>query len=371
MLREVKVAARSTPFQLLHAEGELEHDVGAGARVVRQLLRGVVVHGEQLGEDADAHVPVEARLHPGLVLRAPLILHVSRPHKVLELHLLELTRAEYEVARGDLVAEGLADLGDSEGHLHARRRHHVLKVGEDALRRFRPEVGCGRGVSHGAHLGLKHEVEVAGLGEGTGCARSGRGNLGTLLRRRLGELRELSHFGLLARAQLHARLLQEGLGLLRRVRGHVARLENADEAHYLARALRRVVRHRHGGVEELVRAESLLALLAVHHWVGETGDVARRLPRLGAGNDRRVEAHDVIAPVHHVLPPCALDVVTQLHPQWPEVEEACETRVNVRRRVDDATALAEGDDVVHVHIRVHERLQVDGARGRRRGLRGG
>jgi hypothetical protein len=34
--------------------------------------------------------------------------------KILDLHLLELAGAEDEVARGDLVAEGLADLGDAE-----------------------------------------------------------------------------------------------------------------------------------------------------------------------------------------------------------------------------------------------------------------
>jgi hypothetical protein len=35
----------------------------------------------------------------------------------LQLHLLELAGAEDEVARGDLVAEGLADLADAEGQL--------------------------------------------------------------------------------------------------------------------------------------------------------------------------------------------------------------------------------------------------------------
>ena len=39
--------------------------------------------------------------------------------EVLHLHLLELAGAEDEVLRGDLVAEGLADLGDAEGRLLA------------------------------------------------------------------------------------------------------------------------------------------------------------------------------------------------------------------------------------------------------------
>jgi hypothetical protein len=59
----------------------------------------------------------------------------------LDFHLLELARAEREVARRDLVAETLADLRDAERHADARAVDDVLEVDEDALRRFRPEEG--------------------------------------------------------------------------------------------------------------------------------------------------------------------------------------------------------------------------------------
>ena len=58
----------------------------------------------------------------------------SRRHEELDLHLLELARAEDEVARRDLVAERLADLRDPERRLLARELEHVLEVDEDALR---------------------------------------------------------------------------------------------------------------------------------------------------------------------------------------------------------------------------------------------
>ena len=62
-------------------------------------------------------------------------------HEELHLHLLELARAEDEVAWGDLVAERLAHLGDAERRLLAARLQHVDEVHEDALGRLGPQVG--------------------------------------------------------------------------------------------------------------------------------------------------------------------------------------------------------------------------------------
>jgi len=49
------------------------------------------------------------------------------------LGLLELTRAEGEVSRIDLVAKRLADLGDPEGDFLARRLSNPLEAREDRL----------------------------------------------------------------------------------------------------------------------------------------------------------------------------------------------------------------------------------------------
>jgi hypothetical protein len=96
--------------------------------------------------------------------------------EVFHLHLLELARAEDEVARGDLVAERLADLGDAERQLHAAGVDDVLEVHEHALRRLGPQVGDGRGVGHGADVRLEHHVERARRGEAAGLAGGGRGD---------------------------------------------------------------------------------------------------------------------------------------------------------------------------------------------------
>src|SRR3569832_909937 len=83
----------------------------------------------------------------------------------LHLHLLELARAEGEVARRDLVAKALARLGDPEGDLHPAAVHDVLEVDEHALCRFgtqerRPFFSRERPDGR-----LEHQVEFPRLGQ--------------------------------------------------------------------------------------------------------------------------------------------------------------------------------------------------------------
>ena len=90
--------------------------------------------------DAKALEPVHA-----------VVLPVGKPFEVraglaeeFAFHLLKLTGAEGEVARGDLVAERLADLAHAEGQLAAGGALVVREAHEDALRRLRPQI-AGRG----------------------------------------------------------------------------------------------------------------------------------------------------------------------------------------------------------------------------------
>lgn len=54
---------------------------------------------------------------------------------------------------------------------------------------------------------------------------------------------------------------------------------------------------------------------------------------LRVADDGRVEADDVFTALHHVPPPRVLDVLLQLHPQRPVVEEPREPVVNLSYRV--------------------------------------
>jgi hypothetical protein len=66
--------------------------------------------------------------------------HLVRADEELQFHLLELARAEGEVARVDLVAKRLADLANAERHFLARGFQHVLELHEDGLRRLGTQI---------------------------------------------------------------------------------------------------------------------------------------------------------------------------------------------------------------------------------------
>src|SRR5262249_34853331 len=113
VLLQVEVGAVRDALELGPAEREFIFDVGAALRVVRELVGRVLAKAQVLGLDAEAQVPLEALLLPVLV---PLQVLAGLDEE-LHLHLLELARAEEEVARRDLVAERLAGLRDAEGQL--------------------------------------------------------------------------------------------------------------------------------------------------------------------------------------------------------------------------------------------------------------
>src|SRR5581483_4555799 len=161
MLPQVEVGAVRDAFELRPPERELVLDVGAAARVVRELVGSVLPETQVLALDAEAQVPVEALLLPVVV---PLGVF-ARFDEELHLHLLELARPEQEVPGGDLVPERLAGLRDAERQLLPRRVEHVREVHEHALRGLRPQEHHVGRVLDRPHERLEHEVELTCLGE--------------------------------------------------------------------------------------------------------------------------------------------------------------------------------------------------------------
>ena len=99
----------------------------------------------------------------------------ARLAEELYLHLLELAGPEREIPRRDLVAEGLADLGDSERHLDPRRVQDVQEIGEDALGRLGPQVGHGRGVLGRPDERFEHQVKQPRFGQVAAAAGTDAG----------------------------------------------------------------------------------------------------------------------------------------------------------------------------------------------------
>ena len=89
----------------------------------------------------------------------------SRPAEKLKLHLLEFARAEGEVARRNLVPEGLSDLADAERNLFPGGSLDVLEIDEDTLRCLRTEIDGVLRVLRDALEGLEHQVKLTDIGK--------------------------------------------------------------------------------------------------------------------------------------------------------------------------------------------------------------
>ena len=136
VLHEVVVSPLRDALELAPAPGIAELDVARARGIVRELVGLVRADAEHVFGDPVLGVPAVPLADP---VFEPLRSLVGR-HEEFHLHLLELTRAEDEVPRGDLVAERLADLRDTERRFLACGRLHVLEVDEDALRGLEAQI---------------------------------------------------------------------------------------------------------------------------------------------------------------------------------------------------------------------------------------
>ena len=216
------------------------------------------------------------------------LLGLAGRNEELHLHLLELERAEDEVAGRDLVPERLADLRDPERWLAPRDLEHVLVVDEDPLRGLGAKVDLGAGLLDRADARLEHQVELARLGQVA-----------------VGRLA-----GPLARPLPAAHLLVLEIG-------------------------------------EVVGAEALLAEAAVDERIGEAADMARDLPDAWVEDDRGVERENVVAFLHHRGKPAGLDVVLEQDAVVAVVVGGAEAAVDLRGGKDEPAPARERDDLLH------------------------
>ena len=118
------------PFAALETKTVL--NVDGARRVVRAVVLRNIEPAHVLGVNTQVNKPVPAVFNPCVKV---FICFVG-VNEVFDLHLLEFAGAEDEVAGGDLVAERLTDLPDTEGRTFTGRSHHIVEVYEDALRGF-------------------------------------------------------------------------------------------------------------------------------------------------------------------------------------------------------------------------------------------
>ena len=301
MLGQVVVGTVRHAPQLAPAEGEHELEVRGGLGVEAQLLGRVIPQAQVLVLHVQVQQPLMAEVAPVV---EPLQIGAGLAEE-LQLHLLELTGTEGEVARGDLVAEGLADLADAEGELAAGGALDVVEVDKDALSGLGTQVDRVLGVLGNTLEGLEHQVELTDVGEIV-LAAGGAGYL--VLFDESGHL-----------------LLGEGVNGL--IQGDV--LLGAEV------------------LDQLVGAEALLALLAVHEGIGEAAQMAGGNPGLGVHQNGGVLTYVVGVLLDELLPPGLLHVVLQLHAQGAVIPGVGQAAVDLAAGENKAAVLAQGDDFIH------------------------
>ena len=258
-----------------------------------------VLHAERQQEVVAVILPVLEPLKVG-----------ARLAEELQFHLLKLAGTEGEVARGDLIAEGLAYLTNAKRNLLTGGALDILEVYEDALCSLRTQIQLILRVLGNALEGLEHQIELTDVGPVV----------------------------LAAGRACDLMLINECL--------HLSLAERINTLAEIVVVLSTPV------LNYLVGTETLLALLAVHQRIREAANMTRSNPGHRVHQDRGVKTYIVLALLHKFLAPCCLDVVLELNAERTVVPGVCKTAVNLRAGVYEAAALAERYDLFHCFFAV-------------------
>ena len=301
MLRQVIIGTiRDTP-KLAPAEREQELDIGRALRIEAKFLGSMVAETHLIFLDAERKQPVTAECSPVL---EPLKVGAGLAEE-LKLHLLELTGTERKVTGRDLVTEALTDLADTERNLLTAGTLYVLEVYEDTLCGLRTEIYGVLRILGNALECLEHQVELTDVGEIVLAA---------------GRARNVVVFD---------KCLHLFLG------ERIDRLRQRDA--FLCREI----------LDQLVRAETLVALLTIHQRIAEAAEMAGRHPCLRVHEDCAVYADVVRILLDELLPPGLLNVVLQLHAEVTVVPGICQAAVDFGARIYKASRLRECYNFVH------------------------
>ena len=301
MLGQVIVGPVRDAPQLAPSEGEQELNVRGRLGVEGELLGVVVAHAGLFGLEAEGHQPVPAEILP---VFEPLEVGVGLAEE-LELHLLELTGAEGEVAGCDLIAERLTDLADAEGDLLPGCSLDIFEIDKNTLSSLGTQIDGRAGILGDTLEGLEHQVKLTDIGP-VELAAGGAGDT---------ELVDEAHHLICCPA-----------------------VDAAVQSHLL---LSRVA------LDQLVGAETGAAGLAVHERVGKACQMSAGDPGLGIHEDGAVYAHVLGGLGDKLLPPGLLDVVLELNAQISVIPGVGQTAVDLGTGIDESSVVAQGNDLFH------------------------
>ncbi len=300
MLGQVVIRAVGHAPKLAPAEREQVFEVGGRLGIERQLFGLMVAQAQVVFLHAQAQQPVFAEGTP-----------VIEPIEVLaglaeefKLHLLEFTHAENEVAGGDFVAEGLADLADAGRQLFAGGAHGIQEIHENALSGFGAQIDFVGSIFRYARMGLEHQIELANAGEILFAANGANDVV-------LGDI-----------------FFQFGVGPA--VAGFIAVGEILDE---------------------LIRTEAGFARLAVHQRIVESADMAGSHPNFAIHQNGAVQTRIIGRFLNEFLPPGALDIVFEFNAERAEIPSVGQSAVNFGTGENKAAVFAQSNQLIHCKFR--------------------
>ena len=100
-------------------------------------------------------------------------------------------------------------------------------------------------------------------------------------------------------------------------------------------------------LDQLIGAEALVTLAAVHQGIGEAAEVTAGHPGLGIHQDGSVQAHVVGVLLDELLPPGVLDILLQLRTKRAVVPGVGKAAVDLAAGEHEAPVFAQGNDFVH------------------------
>ena len=114
---------------------------------------------------------------------------------------------------------------------------------------------------------------------------------------------------------------------------------------------------RAGVLHDVVDTHPRAAFEAVDQRVGEGIDMPGGAPDLGVGDDRGLDAHNVVALLHHRAPPQVADVAPHLHAKRAIVVRRGEAPVDLGRWKDEPSPLRKRGDRIEVRLHLRRRTR--------------
>ena len=293
-------SVRDAP-KLAPAEREQELQVRGRLAVERKLFLLMIPGTHFIVLHAEGLQPVDAVLFP---VCEPLQISI-RLTEELELHLLELTRTECEVAGRDLISEGFADLGNAERHFLSGSSLDILEVYENTLRSLGTQINGILCVFRDALECLEHQVELTDVGKIMLAA----GRAGDLM----------------VPDEIH----------------HFLRLPAIHGAFQLDAFLSREI------FDQFVGTETLVAAAAVHQRIGKASKMSAGDPCLRVHKDGAVHAYVIGILLHEFLPPSAFYIILELHAQIAVIPCICKPAVNLGTGINKTSGLGQRYDLFH------------------------